>query len=182
VPTIKPDRVLGDLYKLRSFGTYKTGVHRPTLCAEDVAARQWFVERMAEAGLDAEIDGIGNALGRSRPAGRTMLAGSHLESQNHAGWLDGALGMVYALEAARALREDAACAGLGIDVVAFIDEEGHFGSFLGSRSFVGDVGEAEIDAARDRTRGTPMRAALAQAGYAGRSRLQIDAKRYAGYF
>ena len=30
MPAIKPDRLLGDLYKLRTFGTYKTGVHRPT--------------------------------------------------------------------------------------------------------------------------------------------------------
>ena len=182
MPTIKPERVLGDLYRLRTFGAYKTGVHRPTFSAEDVAARQWFVERMIEAGLDAEIDGIGNALGKSRAAGRKMLAGSHLESQNHAGWLDGPLGCVYALETARALREDPACRDVGIDVVAFIDEEGHFGTFLGSRSFVGDVTEADIDAAKDRTHGKSMRAALAEAGYAGRPRLKIDPTRYVGYF
>ena len=42
MPAIKPDRLLGDLYKLRTFGTYKTGVHRPTLSAQDIAAREWF--------------------------------------------------------------------------------------------------------------------------------------------
>jgi beta-ureidopropionase / N-carbamoyl-L-amino-acid hydrolase len=182
MPTINPDRVLGDLYKLRTFGTYKTGVHRPTFSPEDVASRQWLVERMTEAGLDAEIDGIGNVFGWSGAKGRKILAGSHVESQNHAGWLDGPLGVIYALEAARALREDGAAGDPGIDVVAFCDEEGHFGSFLGSRSFVGDVTEAEIDNARDRTRGTPMREALAAAGYAGRPRLTIDPKRCIGYF
>jgi len=180
VVAINPERLLADLYKLRTFGTYKTGVHRPTFSPEDVAARQWFVERMAEAGLDTQIDGIGNAFGFSRAPGRKILAGSHLESQNHAGWLDGPLGVVYALEAARALHE--AGASVGVDVVVFCDEEGHFGSFLGSRSFVGGVTEAEIDNARDRTRGTPMREALAAAGYAGRPRLQIDPKRCVGYF
>ena len=40
MPAIKPDRVLGDLYKLRTFGTYKTGVHRPTFSPDDIAARQ----------------------------------------------------------------------------------------------------------------------------------------------
>ena len=39
MPAIKPDRLLGDLTKLRTFGTYKTGVHRPTYSAEDVASR-----------------------------------------------------------------------------------------------------------------------------------------------
>ena len=48
MPAIKPDRLLGDLYKLRSFGTYKTGVHRPTYSPEDVASRQWFAERLNE--------------------------------------------------------------------------------------------------------------------------------------
>src|SRR5262249_18120267 len=117
-----------------------------------------------------------------RAKGRKILSGSHLESQNHAGWLDGPLGVIYALEAARALREDGATGDAGVDVVAFCDEEGHFGSFLGSRSFVGGVTEADIDNARDRTRGTPMREALAAAGYAGRPRCTIDPTRCVGYF
>ena len=32
-------RVLDDLYHLRSIGAYKTGVHRPTLSADDMIAR-----------------------------------------------------------------------------------------------------------------------------------------------
>jgi N-carbamoyl-L-amino-acid hydrolase len=180
MPSINPDRVLGDLYTLRKFGAYKTGVHRPTFSPEDLATRQWLTERMTEAGLEAAIDGIGNVLGRSRAPGRKVLAGSHLETQNHAGWLDGALGVIYALEAARALAEESA--ELGVDVAAFCDEEGHFGSFLGSRSFVGALGEEDIDAARNRDDGTPMRAALAKAGYAGRPRFEIEPSRYAAFF
>src|SRR5262245_23257914 len=102
---IKPQRVLSDLDALATFGAYKTGVHRPTRSASDIAARQWFATRMREAGLDAEIDGIANILGKSRASGPKALSGSHLESQNHAGWLDGALGCVYALEAARRSEE-----------------------------------------------------------------------------
>ena len=182
MPAINPKRLLDDLYALRGIGTYQTGVHRPTFSADDVQARQWLTERMTEAGLDAQIDGIGNVLGFSRAPGRKILAGSHIESQNYAGWLDGPLGVIYALEAARALREDPATGDAGVDVVAFCDEEGHFGVFLGSRSFVGEVTEAEIDAARNRTTGESMRDALAKAGYAGRPRLEIDPRRYAGYF
>jgi N-carbamoyl-L-amino-acid hydrolase len=182
MPSINPDRLLGDLYELRKIGAYKTGVHRPTLSPEDIKSRQWLTERMTRAGLEPVIDGIANVLGLSRAEGRKMLAGSHIETQNHAGWLDGALGVIYALEAARAFAEDPACAGTGVDVVAFADEEGHFGNFLGSRSFVGLLGEADIDKARDRTSGTPLREALTKAGYAGRPRVQIDPSRYAGYF
>jgi N-carbamoyl-L-amino-acid hydrolase len=180
MPTIDPKRLLGDLYKLRTFGTFKTGVHRPSLSPDDVASRQWLADRMAEAGLDARIDGIGNVLGLTRATGRKVLSGSHSESQNQAGWLDGALGVIYALEASRAIAESGG--GGGVDVIAFFDEEGHFGSYLGSRSLIGDVGEAEIDKARDRTHGKPLREALADAGYAGRPRLQIDPARYAGFF
>src|SRR6478736_5657041 len=76
----------------------------------------------------------------STKAGAKLLAGSHLESQNHAGWLDGPLGVVYALEAARVLNSDPDVNG-AVEVASWCDEEGHFGQFLGSRSFVGAVSE-----------------------------------------
>ena len=179
---IKPQRVLSDLRTLATFGAYKTGVHRPTLSDPDIAAREWFASRMREAELDTEIDGIANILGKSRASGRKALSGSHLESQNHAGWLDGPLGCVYALEAARAISEDPATQHLGVDVVVFCDEEGHFGSFLGSRSFIGMLEESEIDRASNRVSGLSMREALASAGWAGRPRHAIDPSRYAAFF
>ena len=64
------------------------------------------MQRLPEAGLAGEIDGIGNILGTSTKSGPKLLAGSHLESQNYAGWLDGPLGVVYALEAARVINAD----------------------------------------------------------------------------
>ena len=180
MPAIKPDRLLADLYKLRTFGTYKTGVHRPTYSADDIAARAWFAEQCTAAGLDTTVDGIGNILGRSPAAGKKALSGSHLESQNEAGWLDGALGCIYALEASRAINE--AGGDIGVDVVVFADEEGHFGSFLGSKSFTGLLTDGDIDKAKDKTNGTPMREALQAAGYAGRPRLVIEPERYDSFF
>jgi N-carbamoyl-L-amino-acid hydrolase len=180
MPAIKPDRLLGDLYKLRTFGTYKIGVHRPTLSADDIASRAWFAEQCTAAGLETTIDGIGNILGKSKTGGRKILSGSHLETQNHAGWLDGALGCVYALEASRAIRE--AGGDTGVDVVVFCDEEGHFGSFLGSKSFTGLLTDEDLDKAKNKDDGTPMREALRTAGYAGRPRLTIEPERYAGFF
>src|SRR5262245_4077288 len=179
---IKPQRVLSDLRALATFGTYKTGVHRPTLSASDIAARQWFATRMREAGLDAEIDGIANILGKSRAPGRKVLSGSHLESQNHAGWLDGALGCVYALEAARAIAADPSTADLGVDVVVFCDEEGHFGSFMGSRSFVGLLDDREIESAVSPAQNLTMRDGLTRAGWYGRPRHLIEPSRYDAFF
>jgi len=209
VSRIDGDRLLRDLQTLRSIGAYRSGVHRPTYSAQDIEARHWLVARLTEAGLDAEIDGIGNVIGRDRGApgggthndtggergapgydndtgpdrdagavghglGQTLLIGSHLETQSQAGWLDGAMGVIYGLEVARAL-------GRGIDVAGWADEEGHYGSFLGSRSFCGLVAEAELDACHNRDDGSPLRAALQRAGLAGRPRAALDPARYRGY-
>src|SRR3954452_20596949 len=149
-------RVLADLNALRAIGTYKTGVHKPTFSEPHIRSLHWLAQRLPEAGLTAEIDGIGNVFGTSAKQGPKLLAGSHLESQNYAGWLDGPLGVVYALEAARVINADPNAPG-AVEVAAWCDEEGHFGSFLGSRSYVGSVTEADIDAASDRTTGRTMR-------------------------
>jgi len=173
-------RVLADLHALRAIGSYKTGVHKPTFSEPHLRSLEWLAARLPEAGLSATIDGIGNVLGRSDKAGPKLLAGSHLESQNYAGWLDGPLGVVYALEAARVLNNDAEVKG-AVEVASWCDEEGHFGSFLGSRSFVGGVSEADIDAARDRSSDRTMRQALASAGLTGRARVTAERDRHIGY-
>ena len=170
-----PERVLSNLRELATFGAYKTGVHRPTFSDQDIAARHWFLMKLQEAGLKAKIDGIGNVYGLSSGEGPKVLTGSHLESQNHAGWLDGALGMIYGLEAARAI-------GDGVDVVAFCDEEGHFGSFIGSRSFTGLLEEEEIDRLANRYDGTPLRDALARVGLTGVDRRQVVPGQYRAFF
>jgi N-carbamoyl-L-amino-acid hydrolase len=181
MPEIDPGRLLGDLRELAKIGAYKTGVHRPTFSPQDVEARHWFADRLAAAGLEAQIDGIGSVFGFSRAAGPKILTGSHIESQNYAGWLDGPLGIIYGLEAARAFREEPACADLGVDVAAWCDEEGHFGSFIGSRSYIGLLSEEEIGRAKNRYDGTSLRDALAKAGFAGRPRMQVEKGRYKGY-
>ena len=100
--------------------------------------------------------------------------GSHIETQPHAGWLDGAMGVIFGLEAARTLRG-------GIDVAAWFDEEGWFGGFPGSRSFCGALPEAEIAAMKRRGDDAPLLTALDQAGLAGRERVHADPARYLGY-
>src|SRR5258706_2650639 len=173
-------RVLADLNALRGIGAYKTGVHKPTFSAPHMRSLEWLAARLPEAGLTATIDGIGNALGASTKSGPKLLAGSHLESQNYAGWLDGPLGVVYALEAARVINSDPSVKG-AVEVAAWCDEEGHFGHFLGSRSYVGDVTDADIDAARDRSSGRTMRDALGEVGLAGRPRVTAERGRHIGY-
>jgi beta-ureidopropionase / N-carbamoyl-L-amino-acid hydrolase len=174
MPKIDANRLLADLYALREIGKYKTGVHRPTFSPDDVRSRHWLVASLTEAGLAAQIDGIGNVIGQAPGAGPKLLVGSHLETQPRAGWLDGAMGVIFGLELARVLPGS-------IDVAAWADEEGHYGSFIGSRSFCGLLTEAEIDTCKYREDGTPLRTALQTAGFGGRSRLVMDPARYLGY-
>lgn len=179
-----PDRVLRDLYHLRKIGTYKSGVHRPTLSQDDITARKWLAGQLTDIGHETCIDGVANVFGRAPGAGPHVLCGSHLESQNHAGWLDGALGVVYALEAARVAASDNQLVGRGVDVIAFADEEGHFSgdfSFLGSESFVGEISEEQIDAATDRSGRGTLREMLAKQELDGRQRVSMEAGRYCGF-
>jgi N-carbamoyl-L-amino-acid hydrolase len=138
-------------------------------------SRHWLVERMQACGLVTTIDGIGNVYGRHPGNGPHLLVGSHIETQNEAGWLDGALGVMAGVALARA--------GLPVDVIAFADEEGHFeGGFLGSRSAAGELTEAEIDRSRNRSDGTLLRDALEAAGLGGKPRLTLEPGRYKGYY
>jgi beta-ureidopropionase / N-carbamoyl-L-amino-acid hydrolase len=181
MPTIDGERVVADLRRLAEFGRYKTGVHRPTYSSVDVESRHWLAGKFREAGLDPVIDGIGNVIGRNHSAQRRLLVGSHSETQPYGGWLDGALGVIYGLELACAFAKDPGCAGLGIEVASWADEEGHYGYFLGSRSFTEALPEDEIDRIRGRDDGTPLRAALERAGFAGRSRERVEPGRHVGY-
>lgn len=173
MPEIDTEHFLADLDALRRIGEFRTGVHRPTYSPQDMESRRWLMARMEEAGLKPEMDGIGNVLGLHPSPGPKLLVGSHIESQNEAGWLDGALGVVSAVALARA--------GLLVDAVAFADEEGHYGSFIGSRSFVGLLEEAEIDRLANHDTGKKLRRALDEAGLAGRPRLILEKGRYKGF-
>ena len=72
--------------------------------------------------------------------------GSHSDSQPEGGWLDGALGVITALEVARAAAE---AGGPAISVVSFQDEEGRFGVTTGSAVWGGHLDQAAADALTD---------------------------------
>ena len=69
-------------------------------------AARWLRWRDTETRLTRAIDGVGNVFGRSRQPGKALLIGSHSDTQPTGGSLDGALGVIYGLEVARALADD----------------------------------------------------------------------------
>ena len=180
MPTINATRLLSDLRHLRSIGAQGIGVVRPAFSAKDMEARNWLKARYEEAGLEATIDGVGNVLGRSKKPGKALLVGSHSDTQPTGGWLDGALGVIYALEVARALGADSATRELPVDVVSFQDEESRFVGCLGSRSLIGGLTPEMEEGAVDKD-GVSLAEAVKQAGLAGAPRLRISRERYAGF-
>jgi len=156
---INGNRLISDLRELAAIGAYQTGVDRTALSAEDIEARRWLVDKLRQAGLDAVMDRVGNVLGRTPAAEKSILIASHTDTVPRGGWLDGALGVGYALEIARSAIEENEPLATGIDVISFQDEEGTFLPFLGSRSFFADLDEAEIATAKSKD-GALLTAAL----------------------
>ncbi|WP_295311783.1 hydantoinase/carbamoylase family amidase [Roseobacter sp.] len=172
---VNPERFLADLHKLRSFGAsgVGNGVVRPAYSEADLAARDWLSEQMAAAGLEVQMDATGNLFGVTEKP--SLLLGSHSDSQPEGGWLDGALGVIAALEVARASRE---ADGPPVSVVSFQDEEGRFGVTTGSAVWTGHLEQTVADALTDHT-GVSL--ASARAGLADRVTGPVDARRFTGF-
>lgn len=143
---INPERLLKDLHDLRAIGASGNGVIRPAFSDTDIEARQWLAGRMRDAGLEPAFDPAGNLFGLPPEPGKCLLMGSHSDTQPEGGWLDGAYGVIAALEVSRAARE---AGGPPVAVVSFQDEEGRFGVLTGSRIWAGVLPLAEADALVD---------------------------------
>ena len=173
-------RLLSDLHRLAQFGKVGTGVNRLSFGPEDQEARQWLLQQMRGAGLDAVIDGIGNVYGRTKGVEHAVLIGSHTDSVPKGGWLDGAMGVLYGLEIVRTRNESNVLTDIGVDVISFADEEGTYRALAGSLSFCGELTDKDIDAAKNK-QGIPLRQALDKAGYAGQARARLDPTRHLAY-
>lgn len=135
---VDAERFLADLHQLRSFGACGDGkgVVRAAYSEADSAARDWLAGRMRAAGLRVVVDAMGNLFGLAE--GPSILLGSHSDSQPEGGWLDGALGVIAALEVARS-------SDVPVSVVSFQDEEGRFGVTTGSAVWSGSLTLDEAD-------------------------------------
>ncbi len=111
------DRIFERLEQLYRIGG-GVGANRIGYSPEEQQAHDLCAGWLEEAGLVVESDAAGNLFGHvPGAAGRRVWVGSHLDSVPAGGRLDGALGVVAAVEAAERLRVP------GLSVVAFRDEE-----------------------------------------------------------
>jgi hydantoinase/carbamoylase family amidase len=135
---IDGERMREDFDALAAIGaTPAGGVDRPSLGEAHLAARRWFLERAATAGLATHIDAAGNHSALLPADGPTLLLGSHLDSVPNGGRYDGALGVVAALHVLLAVRGTEL--PVALEAIDFTDEEGTLVGLLGSEALAGTL-------------------------------------------
>ncbi|MFQ5644695.1 MAG: Zn-dependent hydrolase [Thiogranum sp.] len=139
---INAERLREDIDNLAQIGRQEgLGIYRMAFSEGDMAGRAWLRQRIEDSGLEFHQDGAANLYARLNwdlgiPS---VMAGSHMDTVPGAGHLDGALGVVCALEALRVLKESNIALQRPLEAVSFSDEEGRFGGMFGSQSVAGLV-------------------------------------------
>jgi N-carbamoyl-L-amino-acid hydrolase len=159
------ERALAHLRALAELTGGPGGARRLAWTDEWQKARGLLREALDELPVEVEVDQAGNLWARlagERP--ETVVIGSHLDSVPNGGWLDGALGVMGALETLRAV----AAAGTPpctVTLVDWADEEGaRFGrSLLGSSAVAGTLDPSSVRDLRD-ANGVRLQDALAEHG------------------
>jgi N-carbamoyl-L-amino-acid hydrolase len=142
-------RLLRDLAELAEIGRVDAGgISRTAFSVADAHAREWYRDRCAEAGLDIQLDGLGNMVaGLPDTTGvPAVWTGSHIDTVPRGGAFDGALGTVAALECVRRIAESGRTLHRPVRSVVFSDEEGNYGHLLGSTGMRRGFSEPELAA------------------------------------
>src|SRR4051795_13041795 len=144
----QPERAIADLRALADLTGGPGGARRLCWTDEWENAGGLLREALAELPVEVDVDEAGNLWARlpgEKP--ETVVIGSHIDSVPNGGWLDGALGVMGALETLRSI----AAAGTPpctVTLVDWADEEGaRFGRSLFGSSAV--AGTLDPDVVRD---------------------------------
>jgi len=146
------------------------GVCRLALTDADKEGRDLVMGWMHAAGLDVEIDQIGNIFGTRRGEQNVapIMTGSHIDTVRSGGKLDGAYGVLAGLEVAETLNDNGIKTRRPFVVAVFTNEEGarFQPDMMGSLVHAGGLAVEEALSATDAT-GIPLRQELLRIGYAG---------------
>jgi hydantoinase/carbamoylase family amidase len=159
-----PNQVIANLRELAALTSDANGAQRIAFTATWQQARDWFAAKLRGLPVTRHLDAAGNVwvtLPGASP--KSLVLGSHLDSVPNGGWLDGALGVVTALEVLTAIARDTnGRPPFTIRIVDWADEEGaRFGrSLFGSSAFAGTHSIAADRSRTDRD-GVTLEAALA---------------------
>src|ERR1700716_1050971 len=129
------------------------GIYRPLYSAQWSSAMELVSNWMKEAGLLGKRDAVGNVWGRIEGSrgGRVIATGSHIDTVRGGGALDGALGIVAAIEAVTSLWQRFGRSTRILECVAICEEEGsRFDTnFWGARAIADRLEPGEADRVRD---------------------------------
>jgi beta-ureidopropionase / N-carbamoyl-L-amino-acid hydrolase len=148
-------RLQSNLTKLSEYGRNADGgVTRLGYSETDLAAREYVIGLMKDAGLVVRIDPAGNIFGHRDGSQKLpiILFGSHIDSVVHGGNYDGDVGSLGGIEVIHALNESNTKTRHPLEVVIWTNEEGnHFGiGTLGSGIAAGLIGPEILDRKDDR--------------------------------
>src|SRR5438270_8241525 len=169
--SVNPSRVIANLRELAALTSDSNGAQRIAFTPTWQKARDWFADKVAELPVSYKIsrhrDAAGNVwvtLPGASP--KALVLGSHFDSVPNGGWLDGALGVVTALEVLTSIAADFnGRPPFTVRLVDWADEEGaRFGrSLFGSSAFAGTHSIAADRLRTDRD-GITLEAALRENG------------------
>jgi allantoate deiminase len=129
------------------------GMRRLAYTPEWQASVDQVASWLRQAGLEVRQDAVGNLWGvlRGSEPGPSIVTGSHLDTVVDGGRLDGALGVIAAYLALRALRASLGPPRRTLEVLAICDEEASrfHSNFWGSRAIAGLIEPGEAEALRD---------------------------------
>ncbi|WP_195574071.1 allantoate deiminase [Paenibacillus sp. 1001270B_150601_E10] len=147
----------------------KGGVSRLLYSEEWVDAQRALEQYMQEEGFATYYDEIGNLYGRlegSQYPDETIMSGSHVDTVRNGGKYDGQYGIIAAMIAMKALRQEHGQPLRTLEVVSFAEEEGsRFPyTFWGSKNLTGMAKKEDVQAIQD-FNGVPFVDAMKQAGF-----------------
>jgi N-carbamoyl-L-amino-acid hydrolase len=164
---LDPQAVIADLDELaaQSGGRF-AGAKRLAWTQQWLDARSWLTSKLNEIGLEPERDQAGNLWAKiDGDDERFLIVGSHIDAVPDGGWLDGALGLMTALETVRQLARAGTKPAITVRFVDWADEEGaRFSrSLLGSSACAGTLNPDEVRGLKD-ANGVTLGDALAECG------------------
>jgi len=142
---LDPSRTVAELKELRELTGDESGAQRVAWTETWERARAWLRDKLAETGVEEEIDAAGNQWFMLRGASeRAVLIGGHIDSVPNGGWLDGALNLVAGVEVLRRVA-DVGTPPVTLRLVNWADEEGaRFGrSLFGSSAAGGSMADQD---------------------------------------
>ncbi len=145
VVSVDPQLVESCIMTLAQHGAYgETGVWRPTYSPAWVAAQDMIASWCRDIGMDVRQDAVGSVWGKfaGSDSGKSIVSGSHIDSQCPGGRYDGALGVIAAYIAMRTLVEQHGLPRRTLEIVSLCEEESSrypTSNYWGSRAITGGI-------------------------------------------